>query len=76
MAQKMSPKAQQVFNISPLTFILPKEYVNFLECFSELEDKEGKYNYWIMKPAAKSRGRGISLVNDLSQITYGEPIEV
>ena len=76
MAQKMSPKAQQVFNISPLTFILPKEYVNFLECFSELEDKEGKYNYWIMKPAAKSRGRGISLVNDLSQITYGEPIVV
>ena len=72
----MSPKAQQVFNISPLTFILPKEYVNFLECFSELEDKEGKYNYWIMKPAAKSRGRGISLVNDLSQITYGEPIVV
>ena len=29
-----------------------------------------------MKPAAKSRGRGISLVNDLSQITYGEPIVV
>jgi len=49
-----------------VTFILPKEYVGFLECFSELEDKEGKMNYWIMKPAAKSRGRGISLVNDLS----------
>jgi tubulin polyglutamylase TTLL5 len=29
-----------------------------------------------MKPAAKSRGRGISLVNDLSQISYGEPIVV
>lgn len=76
MAMRMSPKAAQVFNITPLTFILPKEYVNFLECFSELEDKEGKLNYWIMKPAAKSRGRGISLVNDLSQITYGEPIVV
>ena len=47
-----------------------------MEYFSELEDKEGKFNYWIMKPAAKSRGRGISLVNDLSQITYGEPIVV
>ena len=66
MAMRMSPKAAQVFNISPLTFILPKEYVGFLECFSELEDKEGKQNFWIMKPAAKSRGRGISLVNDLS----------
>lgn len=29
-----------------------------------------------MKPAAKSRGRGISLVNDLSQVIYGEPIVV
>jgi tubulin polyglutamylase TTLL5 len=55
-----------VFNIIPQTFILPKEYVSFLESFSEFEDKEGKLNYWIMKPAAKSRGRGISLVNDLT----------
>ena len=62
----MSSKAAQVFNIIPLTYILPKEYVGFLETFSELEDKEGKFNYWIMKPAAKSRGRGISLVNDLT----------
>jgi len=59
-----------------LTFILPKEYVGFLETFSELEEQEGKLNFWIMKPAAKSRGRGISLVNDLSQVIYGEPIVV
>jgi tubulin polyglutamylase TTLL5 len=58
----------------PQTFILPKEYVAFLETFSDLEEKEGKFNYWIMKPAAKSRGRGISLMNDISQLTYGEPI--
>lgn len=36
----------------PLTFILPKEYVAFLELFSDLEEKEGRMNYWIMKPAA------------------------
>jgi len=48
--------------------------VAFLETFSELEEKEGKFNYWIMKPAAKSRGRGIQLVNDISQLTYGEPM--
>jgi len=60
----------------PLTYILPKEYVAFLETFSELEDKEGKMNYWIMKPACSSRGRGISVVNDIAQICYGEPMVV
>ena len=73
-AQKMSPKANAIFNIMPLSFILPKEYVGFLESFSELEDLEGKMNYWIMKPAAKSRGRGIEVINDISSVIYGEPM--
>lgn len=71
-AQKFSARAKNVFDIMPLTYILPKEYVAFLETFSDLEDKEGKMNFWIMKPAASSRGRGISLVNDIAQVTYGE----
>jgi tubulin polyglutamylase TTLL5 len=57
-----------------MTFILPREYVGFLESFSEFEDVEGKLNYWIMKPAAKSRGRGISVINDITTIIYGEPM--
>ena len=70
----MSPKANATFNIMPVTSILPKEYVGFLETFSELEDIEGKMNYWIMKPAAKSRGRGIEVINDVSTVIYGEPM--
>jgi 5S rRNA maturation endonuclease (ribonuclease M5) len=42
-AQKMSTKANTVFNIMPMTFILPKEYVGFLENFSEFEELEGKF---------------------------------
>ena len=70
----MSAKSNAVFNIMPMTFILPKEYVGFLETFSELEDREGKMNYWIIKPAAKSRGRGIEVINDISSVIYGEPM--
>jgi len=50
----------------PLTFILPKEYCQFLTAFSELEDQEGKLNYWIMKPVTKSRGKGITIVNEIT----------
>ena len=71
-AMKFSARARNCFDIMPLTYCLPKEYVAFLETFSDLEDKEGKMNFWIMKPAASSRGRGISLVNDIAQVTYGE----
>ena len=70
----MSTKSNSIFNIMPMTFILPKEYVGFLETFSEYEEQEGKFNYWIMKPAAKSRGRGIQVVNDISSVIYGEPM--
>jgi tubulin polyglutamylase TTLL5 len=70
----MSGKCNSTFNIMPTSFVLPKEYVAFLEAFSEDEDKEGKMNYWILKPCAKSRGRGISLINDISSVTYGEPV--
>jgi tubulin polyglutamylase TTLL5 len=72
----MSNKNHKIFDIIPLTYILPKEYVPFLETFSEYEETEGQLNYWIMKPACSSRGRGISLVNDISAITYGEPMVV
>jgi hypothetical protein len=60
----------------PETYVLPKEYVTFIETFLEWEEKDGKQNYWIVKPAAKSRGRGIFVINDVTQITYGEPLVV
>jgi hypothetical protein len=35
----------------PLTYVLPKEYVDFLTVFSDLEEEEGSKNLWIMKAA-------------------------
>ena len=60
----------------PETYVLPKEYVQFIEAFSAKEEEDGQYNFWIMKPAAKSRGRGISVINDITSVTYGDPIVV
>jgi tubulin polyglutamylase TTLL5 len=36
--------------------------------------RSGEMNYWILKPIGKSRGRGITLVNDISQVIYAESI--
>ena len=31
---------------------------------------------WIMKPVGSSRGRGISLLNDISGVSYGEAMVI
>jgi len=74
--QKLGSKAAAAFNIIPLTFFLPKEVTKFMECFYEHIEKEGPYNIWIIKPVGKSRGRGISLANDIAQVKYSEPVVV
>ena len=56
----------------PLTFILPKEYVEFLTVFSEMEEELENQNYWTMKAADKARGSKLKLINDVTHIKYGE----
>ena len=73
------------FEIIPHTFILPHEYTSFVQVFTSIESTKkgnnnnsshhhhhGLQNFWILKPIGMSRGRGISLVKDLSQITYSQ----
>lgn len=90
----MGGRMKQAYSVVPLTFILPQEYIAFVQAFQDkgarLHRKweesarddgsrgaspAGK-NIWIMKPVALSRGRGISLVNDLSQVVYGEQVVI
>ncbi|CAG9322482.1 unnamed protein product [Blepharisma stoltei] len=73
---KASAKCNQLWKIIPQTYCLPQEYVQFVDNYTELENSDSSRNVWIMKPIGKSRGRGISVINDLNQVTYGEPMVI
>ncbi|NXP26146.1 TTLL5 polyglutamylase, partial [Scytalopus superciliaris] len=52
----------KTFHILPQTFILPTEYQDFCNTYSKDRGP------WIVKPVASSRGRGVYLINNPSQI--------
>ena len=59
-----------------LTFILPNEYVKFVDSFMSFRQKDRSLNFWIVKPTRLSRGRGISITNDVCSVSYSEPVIV
>lgn len=62
-----------IFNFTPNGFNLPNDYTKFVAEYSKRQqaDKEsGKKTLWICKPADLSRGRGIFIFKDLSDLTY------
>ncbi|XP_071819355.1 uncharacterized protein [Apostichopus japonicus] len=64
-----------VFNFTPLAFNLPNDYTKFVAEYTKLreqnqKDETNKREFWICKPADSSRGRGIFLFEDLSELTY------
>jgi len=76
---RIGGKAAQYFTVCPKTFVLPKEYCQFIEYFAsiaeheeDLPDERKTPNLWIMKPAGSSRGRGIQVVQDVGAVHYGE----
>ena len=62
--------------IMPLTFVLPQEYNAFVAAFSAIQRIPGasQSNLWISKPIGMSRGRGISVVNDIGDVSYSQSI--
>ncbi|GAX80569.1 hypothetical protein CEUSTIGMA_g8006.t1 [Chlamydomonas eustigma] len=50
-------------DIIPTTFVLPQDYALFVE-----EYRKAPNTTWIMKPSSRSQGKGIFLINKLSQI--------
>lgn len=64
--------------VMPETYDLPAEYGAFC-CSSQSGDAVGEGNaapgacgMWILKPAGKSRGRGIRLISRVEEVAYGE----
>ncbi|NWW83301.1 TTLL5 polyglutamylase, partial [Climacteris rufus] len=60
----------KTFHILPQTFILPTEYQDFCNTYSKDRGP------WIVKPVASSRGRGVYLINNPSQIVLEDNILV
>ena len=58
-----------VYNFSPIAFNLPNDYTRFVAEYSRLKEK-GDKPFWICKPADLSRGRGIFVFQDLSELQY------
>jgi|LauGreDrversion4_2_1035121.scaffolds.fasta_scaffold170820_1 hypothetical protein len=57
--------SDQYFNIIPETYVLPLELERFQSVFNS--KAKGK-NLWIVKPSCSSQGKGIYLLNSLSQL--------
>jgi tubulin polyglutamylase TTLL9 len=54
------------YNFFPMSYILPSEYVIFAD---EFKRQQGDKSVWIMKPIARSQGKGIFLFNKLSSVS-------
>jgi tubulin polyglutamylase TTLL2 len=56
-----------IYNFTPLTFILPNEYRQVID----YHNRDGNENtMWICKPTDLSRGRGISVINNIDDLKY------
>lgn len=57
-----------ICNFVPTTYVLPNEYVAFMrECVEQSD-----HSIWIAKPSDSSRGRGIFLISDISELVYDQ----
>lgn len=58
------------FDFVPETYVLPDQVDEFLECYEKAKCT------WIVKPNASSRGRGIFMLRDLSELPLEETVVV
>lgn len=61
-----------VYNFSPIAFNLPNDYTRYVAEYGRMKQQQndGKQLLWICKPADMSRGRGIFIFKDISDLQY------
>jgi tubulin polyglutamylase TTLL5 len=72
--RKMNSKLNKLFDIMPKTFLLSRDYIEFVDEFTRNKTKldNPAHNLWIVKPVGKSRGRGIFVVNEVSEVPIAD----
>ncbi|XP_072531205.1 probable tubulin polyglutamylase TTLL2 [Salminus brasiliensis] len=66
-----------LYGFSPVAYILPNDYTRFLEEYTKTRlESTGKPGYWICKPVALSRGRGIFVFDDIKHLAYDSSVIV
>jgi len=60
------------FEIAPDTYILPDEFADFYSHFHSLKNKDDEPNLWIVKPSASCQGKGIYIIDDISEAPIKE----
>lgn len=70
---------KEAFNVIPDTYILPDEFADFYSHFHQLRQQQDsgpekdKLNQWIIKPINSSQGKGIFIIDDISEVPIDEP---
>lgn len=75
LLKKRLEQHRSTASLMPQTFVLPQQYNSFISSFSEYQKLDLTFhpNIWIMKPVGMSRGRGITLIDDIVDVAYASP---
>ena len=63
--------SKEAFGFIPDTYVIPDEYSSFVTQLNH-DKKQNPNSLWIVKPHNMSRGRGIYLVDDVSEVSLDE----
>ena len=69
-AEMARSHGKQCFDFVPETYVLPDQFDEFLTCYQRTRCT------WIVKPNSSSRGRGIFILQDLSELPIDETVVV